>query len=161
MTEPAVQDFYPDNYAVCYGCGRLNPHGLQIKSYWENGVSVCTFTPKSYHTAVPGYVYGGLLASLIDCHATGTAAAAMYRLENRGMDSEPPFRFVTGNLNVKYLLPTPIEEELTLRAMIRKIDGRKVDVHVEVYAGAALTVVGDVLVFQMPDRLIRQLEEDF
>ena len=57
----------------------MNEKGLQIKSYWDGDETVCTFTPRSYHTAVPGYVYGGLIASLIDCHITGTAAAAAYR----------------------------------------------------------------------------------
>jgi hypothetical protein len=32
MADKAFQDYYPENVAVCYGCGRLNEHGLQIKS---------------------------------------------------------------------------------------------------------------------------------
>ena len=39
----------------------------------------------------------GLLASLIDCHGTGSAAAAMYKSQGRAMDSEPTLRFVTGS----------------------------------------------------------------
>ena len=35
MTEKAFQDFYADDMSHCYGCGRLNPDGLQIKSYWD------------------------------------------------------------------------------------------------------------------------------
>ena len=62
----AFQDYYPDQLAHCYGCGRLNEHGLQIKSYWEGDDSVCHFQPHPHHTAIPGYVYGGLIASLID-----------------------------------------------------------------------------------------------
>ena len=81
MTQISFQDQYPDIFAHCYGCGRLNEHGYQIKSYWDGDESVCHFQPKSYHTAIPGYVYGGLLASLIDCHGPGTAAAAGYRAE--------------------------------------------------------------------------------
>jgi hypothetical protein len=77
MSHKPIQDYYPDNVAQCYGCGRLNEHGLQIKSYWDGDETVCHFRPRPYHTAIPGYVYGGLIASLIDCHATGTAAAAM------------------------------------------------------------------------------------
>ena len=73
----AFQDFYPENVAHCYGCGRLNGHGHQIKTYWEGDESVTRFRPQPYHTAIPGFVYGGLLASLIDCHGTGTAAAAI------------------------------------------------------------------------------------
>ena len=47
--------------------------GLQIKSYWDGDETVTRFTPRPQHTAIPGYVYGGLIASLIDCHSTGTA----------------------------------------------------------------------------------------
>jgi hypothetical protein len=80
MLDKSFQDYYPDAMAHCYGCGRLNKSGHQIKSYWDGEESVCRFQPKPYHIAIPGYVYGGLLASLIDCHGTGTAAAAAYRL---------------------------------------------------------------------------------
>ena len=76
MEEKAFQDYYPDNWNLCYGCGALNEHGLQIKSYWDGDETICHFEPQPYHTAYPGYVYGGLLASLIDCHGTGTASAA-------------------------------------------------------------------------------------
>ncbi len=151
MSEKAVQDFYEGKYAVCYGCGRLNPQGLQIKSYWEGDEVVCHFRPRPYHTAVPGYTYGGLLASLVDCHATGTAAAAMYRQENRSMDSEPPFRFVTGSLNVRFEAPTPIDSTLMLRAWVNKVDGRKVKVAVSVSADGKITVRAEVTVFQIPE----------
>lgn len=76
MTQKAFQDYYPDDLSHCYGCGRLNDHGMKIKSYWDGEESVCIHQPKSYYTAVPGFAYGGLIASLIDCHSTGTAAAA-------------------------------------------------------------------------------------
>ena len=93
----AFQDHYPENVAHCYGCGRLNEHGHQIKTFWEGDETVTRYHPRPEHTAIPGFVYGGLIASLIDCHSTGTAAAAAYRAENRPMDSEPPLRFVTGS----------------------------------------------------------------
>ena len=73
---PAIQDHYPDDVAHCYGCGRFNDHGLQLKTRWDGDDTVARFSPRAYHTAIPGFVYGGLLASLIDCHAMGTAAAA-------------------------------------------------------------------------------------
>src|SRR3954463_3370058 len=109
MSESAVQDHYADQVAHCYGCGRLNELGLKIRTFWEGEGTVSRFRPRPEHTAVPGFVYGGLIASLIDCHATATAAAAMYRAEERGWDSLPAFRFVTGSLQVDYLRPTPID----------------------------------------------------
>ena len=60
MTEKAVQDYYPDDIAVCYGCGKSNEHGYQIKTYWEGEETVSRFQPESFHTAFPGYVYRSL-----------------------------------------------------------------------------------------------------
>ena len=151
MAEKAFQDYYPDELSWCYGCGRLNPEGLQIKSVWDGEESVCRFRPRPYHTAVPGYVYGGLLASLIDCHATGTAAAAKYRAEGRAMDTAPPLRFVTGSLHVDYLAPTPIDAALELRGRVREIKGRKVTVAVELKANGNLCAKGEVVTVQMPE----------
>ena len=81
----AFQDYYPENVSHCYGCGSNNHHGHQIKTFWEGEETVTRFKPEPFHTSVPGYAYGGLIASLIDCHSTGTAAAAMYRSEGREM----------------------------------------------------------------------------
>ena len=66
MNNDAFQDHYPDDLAHCYGCGRLNQHGHQLKSHWDGHETVAHFTPEPYHIAIPGYVYGGLIASLID-----------------------------------------------------------------------------------------------
>ena len=104
----AFQDHYPENVSYCYGCGSNNHHGHQIKTFWEGDETVTRFKPEPFHTSVPGYAYGGLIASLIDCHSTGTAAAAMYRSEGRDMDTLPAFRFVTGSLHVDFLKPTKL-----------------------------------------------------
>ncbi|MBK6401578.1 MAG: PaaI family thioesterase [Rhodocyclaceae bacterium] len=150
----AFQDYYPENVAHCYGCGALNARGHQIKTYWdtEGGghETVTRFTPEAYHTAMPGFVYGGLIASLIDCHSTGTAAAAMYRAEGREMDSQPPLRFVTGSLNVKYLKPTPMGP-LEIRGRVREITARKVVVESTLYADGVATVTGEVVAVKMPE----------
>ncbi|MBI4742177.1 MAG: PaaI family thioesterase [Betaproteobacteria bacterium] len=150
----AFQDTYPENVAHCYGCGSLNEHGHRIKTFWDSDKldeSVTRFTPQACHTAIPGFVYGGLLASLIDCHGTGTAAAAMYRADGREMDTLPAFRFVTGSLHVTYLKPTPLGGELEIRGRVREIKGRKVVVEATVFAGGVATARGEVVAFQMPD----------
>jgi len=147
----AFQDYYPENVAHCYGCGSRNDHGHRIKTFWEGEESVTRYNPEPFHTAVPGFVYGGLLASLIDCHSTGTAAAAMYRAEGREMDSLPPFRFVTGSLLVKYLKPTPLGVTLEIRGRVKEIKGRKVVIESTVYAEGVATASGEVVALQMPD----------
>jgi acyl-coenzyme A thioesterase PaaI-like protein len=149
MTSKAFQDFYPDDLSHCYGCGRLNTHGLQVKSYWEGEESVCRFQPRPYHTAIPGYVYGGLIASLIDCHGTGTAAAAMYREEGRELGSEPPIRFVTASLHVDYLAPTPIDAVLELRGRVKEIRGRRVTLDISLSARGSVCARGEVVAARM------------
>lgn len=154
MTETPFQDYYPEFFAQCYGCGRLNEDGLQIKSFWDGDETVCIFYPRSYHTAIPGYVYGGLIASLIDCHSTGTAAAAAYRAQGRAMDSEPALRFLTASLHVEYLRPTPIDGPLEIRSQIKEIKGRKVVVESTLSAKGEVCARGQVIAVQIPDHLV-------
>jgi len=154
MSPNAFQDFYPESLAHCFGCGRLNGHGYQVKSYWDGDESLCRFLPKPYHIAIPGYVYGGLLASLIDCHGTGTASAAAYRAEDRGMESEPSLRFLTASLHVDYHKPTPLGVELEVRARVKEIKGRKVVIEEWITANGIITVRGEVVAVQVPDTLI-------
>jgi acyl-coenzyme A thioesterase PaaI-like protein len=154
VNEKAFQDYYPDDFARCYGCGRLNEHGLHVKSYWDGDESVCTFRPKPYHTAIPGYVYGGLIASLIDCHCTGTASAAAYRAEGREMGSDPPRRFVTASLHVDYLRPTPIDAVLEVRARVKEIKGRKIVVTATLSAAGEICARGELVAVQVPEHLV-------
>ncbi len=158
MTQKAFQDYYPDNVSHCYGCGRLNEHGLQIKSYWDGDETVCTYTPQPYHIAIPGYVYGGLIASLIDCHSTGTAAAAAYRAEGRAMGTDPPLRFVTASLHVDYLRPTPLGVPLELRSTVKEIKGRKVVVATTLSAHGEVCARGEVVAVKMPDHFVPREE---
>lgn len=149
--EPAFQDLYREDYAHCYGCGRLNPDGLQIKTRWEGDESVTRYTPRPYHIAIPGFVYGGVLASLVDCHGTGTAAAAAARAQGRPLDSDPPLRYVTASLKVDYLKPTPLGVELEIRGRATEVKGRKVVVESTLYANGVATVRGEVIAVALPD----------
>lgn len=153
MDDHAFQDAYPDELSHCYGCGRLNEHGLQLKSVWDGEETVAHFTPQPYHTAIPGYVYGGLLASLIDCHGTGTAAAAGTRAAGRTMGEEPALRYVTAALKVEYLRPTPLGDALEVRGRVREIKGRKVIVEAWIVAAGEICVRGEVVAVQLPETM--------
>lgn len=152
----AFQDRYPDDVSHCYGCGRLNEQGLQIKTYWEGEETVTRFTPRPYHTAIPGYVNGGLVASLIDCHSTGSAAAAAYRYQDKRVGEDQMPRYVTASLKVDYLRPTPMGMELEIRGEILSVEGRKVKVASRVTAGGQETATGEVLAVQMPDDMVEE-----
>ncbi len=153
MNEKAFQDYYEEDVSHCYGCGRLNDDGLHIRSFWDKDESVARLIPKPYHMAAPGFVYGGLLASFIDCHGTGTAAAAMYRHQGREMGTEPKLRFVTASLKVDYIRPTPMGVELVARGKVKSIGKRKVVVSIEVSANGIVCAKGEVVAVLMPSSM--------
>ena len=151
----ASQDYYPDDFAYCYGCGRLNTHGLHVRTVWDGAETVARFTPRTEHMAMPGFVYGGLIASLIDCHAMGTAAAAAERVDGREIGEAPAPRFVTGSLKVDYLKPTPLGPELELRATVTQATERKAVVAVTLSAGGVITARGEVVAVRIPASMAR------
>ncbi len=154
MDRKAFQDYYPDELSHCYGCGRLNEQGLSLKSYWDGEETVAILNPRPYHIAIPGYVYGGLIASIIDCHSTGTAAAATYRAEGREMGTEPPLRFVTASLHVEYRRPTPLGIPLEVRGRIKEIKERKVVISTTVSAAGEICATGEVVAVKMPEQMM-------
>jgi len=158
MTAPepkAIQDFYPDDFATCYGCGRLNANGLHVRSMWDGDEMVARFTPRLEHMSMPGFVYGGLLASLVDCHAMGTAAAAAERADGREIGEAPAPRFVTASLHVDYLKPTPLGDELELRAHVTLATARKSAVTVTVAARGTISARGEVVAVRIPASMTR------
>ena len=158
MPQQSFQDQYPDIFAHCYGCGRLNEHGHQIKSYWDGEESVAYYLPKPYHISIPGYVYGGLLASLIDCHGTGTAAAALYKAaKEQDPNVEPNTRTLTASLHVDYLKPTPLGIELEVRGKVKELKGRKAIIEEWIIANGVITVRGELVAVQVPASLVDEL----
>jgi acyl-coenzyme A thioesterase PaaI-like protein len=154
---PAIQDLYPDDFAHCFGCGRHNPRGHQLKSYVEGEEVVARFKPSPEHISVPGFTYGGLLASLVDCHAMATAAAAAEAAAGRRIGDGPAPRYVTASLRVDYLKPTPLGVELEIRSRVTERSERKAVVAVAVSAGAVVTVKAEVVAVRMPNTMARSL----
>lgn len=154
MTKQSFQDHYPDSISHCYGCGTKNPHGLHIQSFWDGDEALAIFHPEEYHLSFPGYVYGGLIAALIDCHCTGTAAAAAYREKGREPGSLPAFRYVTASLHVDYLKPTPLGPPIEIRARVAEIKGRKTIIEATVSVQDVITAKGKMVAVQMPEHLM-------
>lgn len=71
MTQ-SVQHRYSEELSQCYGCGVNNSEGLHVETHWDGTQGSARFTPRPEHIALPGFVYGGLLASLVDCHGVKT-----------------------------------------------------------------------------------------
>lgn len=145
-----IQDAIPHNH--CYGCGPENPKGMQIKSEWDGETSVCRYTPRPEQSAGPAqYLYGGIIASLIDCHCVNTAIAHQYDREARPIGSEPYIWCVTGKLSVDYLAPTPIDRPVELRAEVVESSARKTVVRCRMMSGDTLTAKGEVVAVRVPD----------
>lgn len=149
----AVQDHYPDAFAQCYGCGRLNEAGLRVRTIRDGDSWVCRFTPRPEQRAIKGIVYGGLVASLIDCHATGTAAGAATLHAGDEINQDDVRRFVTARLEVNFRAPTPMGVELELRAATPEVRENKVVVDVELMADGKVTATGHVICVQAPASL--------
>lgn len=149
-TTPAIQDLYPDDFAHCFGCGRHNSSGHQLKSFADGEEVVAHFVPLPHHISVPGFVYGGLLASLVDCHAMATAAAAAELAAGRRIGEGPAPRYVTASLHVEYLKPTPLGVELEIRGRVRERSERKAVVALTVAVNGTITVRAEVVAVRMP-----------
>jgi acyl-coenzyme A thioesterase PaaI-like protein len=148
----ALQDVWPA--ATCYGCGPANQDGLQIKSYWSANYSsvVCTHHPAAkYNAGFENVMYGGLVASLIDCHSIWAAIADTYRREGRPHGELPAISYVTGQLDVRYLKPTPLDHPILLQARIESVDGRKTRISCQLGYADAITAEAQVLGVRITD----------
>lgn len=141
MTKTPIQDAWPELATYCWGCGKNNTHGLQLKSYWDNGETVATFVPQEHHLAFPGILNGGVISTIIDCHGTGTANAHGTRISD-GPDS---LMYVTASLKINFLRPTPLHHPVTLRGKVTQDDGHKITVSCSLYSGETLCVTGEVV----------------
>lgn len=149
--EHAIQDRYPDDFSWCFGCGRLNEQGHQFRTGWDGENTTTYYEPEADHTAIPGFVYGGLIASLIDCHGTGSAALALHRKNGFEPDSEEtPPRFVTASLSVNFVKPTPQGTVLKAVGKVEEIHPKKFKVSTDVFADDELCAAGEVVAVVMP-----------
>lgn len=163
MNKSAFQDCYPEELSHCYGCGKNNEQGHQLKSFWQHidkndllaSTTVAHYTPNDKYTAIAGFVYGGMIASLIDCHGTGSASAMAYLQQERALGSLPALRFVTGALNVNFLAPTPQGVELELIGTFSEVKDRKIIVEITLSAHDVICAKGQVIAVLMPDSMMK------
>lgn len=147
----ALQDRLPVH---CFGCGTLNAHGLYIKSRWEGDVFLCVWQPRPEHIGFPGVVYGGTIASVVDCHAVWASLSAHCRLAGHDLSSGPPsFGVVTGRLLVNYLKPASVAQPLEVRARIVEHGERKSIVACSVRQGAAECATAEVVTVRVQVRV--------
>ena len=151
MTQPlAIQDPYPEDASHCYGCGRLNDVGYQIKTRLHGDTALTIFEPWERHIAFEGTVYGGLIASVIDCHSAGTAAIFTMVDAGAAVGSEPSPRFVTAHLEVDFLAPTPLDRMEVVGRLVEMTD-RKAIVESELLVDGEVTARGSAVLVRIKD----------
>jgi len=153
MNKKAIQDLYPEDYSHCYGCGRLNENGLQIKTCWNGKEGITTFIPDKDQMSMPGFAYGGLIASVIDCSGTATAVAAAYKKEGREPGSEPVIRYVTASLHVDYIRPTPVDCPMELISRVKEISDKRIIISTELSSGGKICAKGEVTAAKIPSSM--------
>lgn len=148
-TKDFFQNHMPGN--ICFGCGKDNHEGLQIKSYWEGEEAICIWNSKEKYQGWKGVLHGGILASLVDCHCMCTAMAAQYRSEGRDLESTPIYRYATGTLTIKYLKPTYNDVPIVLKAIPIIHSEKKIEVNCRVFSNDELTAEANVIAIKVFD----------
>jgi acyl-coenzyme A thioesterase PaaI-like protein len=137
LVEPSLQERYAAS-SRCFGCGPANEHGLRIRSREAGNEVIAEWTPASHHEAFDGILNGGIIGTLIDCHANWTAAVHLMRA--RG-DDHPP-SCVTADYSVRLLRPTPTDSPIVLRARVVDASDDRATVEVTLEAGGHVTATG-------------------
>lgn len=145
-----LQDFWP--MSTCFGCGPHNPDGMHLKSYWsEDQEYVCaTYTADAkYNSGFPGVMFGGTVASLIDCHSIWTAIAFAHKKENRRMTETSGIVYVTKQMTVNYFSGTPLEEPIYLKSWLEGDAGKEAVVICELGTKEKLTAKGKIIAVKL------------
>lgn len=150
MSNEAFQDLVPGIH--CFGCGPGNEKGLRIKSYWTSDTeATCRFTPEPHHCSGPlQYVNGGILATVIDCHAVCTAIADAYRRAGLAVGEEEMIAYATGQLTVNYLRPVGIESPFEVVAKVGEITEKKTWPACSLVSSDEECATADVLTIRVP-----------
>ncbi len=149
-TTTAFQDQLKGNH--CFGCGPDNTGGLRIKSRWlEEDKAVCFFNPEAHHCSAPThYLNGSIIATVMDCHAVCTAIAKAYSMVDREIDKGEPILFATGNLNLSFLKPTPIDGPIKFIAEVIEAKEKKITLNCEVFSDDDLCAKGELIAVRVP-----------
>lgn len=127
-TSSLQERYYPD--LPCFGCGPANEKGLRLRSHArEDGLVTARFTPWPEHDNGLGFLNGGIIATVLDCHS---AAAVTHEAFTRGWPPLPgaALPYVTANLDVSYLRPAPLTETVELYAEVTAASEAEMTAHV-------------------------------
>ncbi len=132
MSELSIQEsLYPE--LTCFGCGHANPHGFHLRSYRRGDLTVASFTSRPEHDNGFGFLNGGIITTVLDCH---TAAVVMWEAAERGWEAAPgaPVPFITSGIDLRFLRPTPLAEQVELTARPERVTEEEMVVMAELLA---------------------------
>lgn len=131
--QSALQDqWWPD--MRCFGCGPANADGLRLKSYpGADGTVVAEFRPWPEHDNGGGFLNGGIIATLLDCHSAAAVHVTAYA---EGWEPAPgqSLAYVTAGIDVRYRRPAPLRDPLSLVAETQAADEREITAAVRLEA---------------------------
>jgi acyl-coenzyme A thioesterase PaaI-like protein len=121
--------------STCFGCGPANASGLHVRSHRapDGPGLVGEWRPSPAYEAFAGSLNGGIVGTLLDCHANWTAA--VHLMDAAGATRLPST--VTSDLAIRYLRPTPTDGPITLRAHVVESTDRRATVEASLDAGGA------------------------
>jgi len=137
---PSLQERFAPG-GRCFGCGPANPIGLHVASRpdrQDDAIVVADWEPRPDHEAFDGVVNGGILGTLLDCHANWTAAWHLMRTRR----ADRPPTTVTLEYAIRMRRPTPSDAPIHLRAWVIESGEDRATVDVEISSGSSITATG-------------------
>ncbi|EMG34228.1 acyl-CoA thioesterase [Streptococcus oralis] len=153
----AIQDRYEERFQHCWGCGPKNDLGLHLKTYPSVDGSSCISRIKlenAYTGGVPSNVFGGMIATIFDCH--GTASAAWFAHHQKGLElteSTVIGRFITARLEIDYLSPSPIEDEIVVTSTLEELGERKAIIAMEMTVATKVRAKAKMVAVAVKDHM--------
>ena len=97
----------------CFGCGQANPAGLKLEfSLAPDGAVVSAANVSDNYEGPPGYLHGGIIATLLD-EAMSKANRA------QGVTA------MTRQMQIEYLKPVPSGSPIRIEGRVTRSEGRK------------------------------------
>lgn len=125
---------------TCFGCGPANRRGLQLRSFEAETGTLADFTPWPEHDNGLGFLNGGIICTILDCHS---ATPVLLEAERIGLVSgKALLPFVTAGLEVEYLRPTPLTQTSQLRAVLSAANDSTMQVQVELWSDGKVRAEG-------------------
>ena len=153
----AIQDRYGERFQHCWGCGPKNDLGLHLKTYPSIDGKSCISRIKlenAYTGGVPSNVFGGMIATIFDCH--GTASAAWFAHHQKGLElteSTVIGRFITARLEIDYLSPSPIEDEIVVISTLEELGERKAIIAMEMTVATKVRAKAKMVAVAVKDHM--------